>query len=293
MAHASGECHRQTATLTINILPDDIFLEIFAFCVRDPSKHPIVRMGEWRSLVHVSRRWRHIIYASPRYLDLHLCCSNWTNASARKILGFWPAFPVAISYHLPVDEDDVIVALEHRDRVRSITLKIQSSQFEKIVVAMQEPFPVLTHLVLYPRVAKVQPEDVRPPTQILSGGFLGGSAPCLQQVHLSGIPFLEFPTFLLSSRDLVSLRLDLPPRCMSPEAMAAGLSVLSRLETLCVNIQRLDFTTERRRPLDPPRWAVLPVLTKFEFRGCSEYCEDLMAQIDAPLLNDDVRIYWD
>jgi hypothetical protein len=29
-------------------------------------------------------------------------------------------------------------------------------------------------------------------------------------------------------------------------------------------------------------WIVLPVLTDFEFRGCSEYLEDLVAKIDAP-----------
>ncbi|KAH9169287.1 hypothetical protein EDB89DRAFT_1489700 [Lactarius sanguifluus] len=234
-----GERHRHAAT--ISILPDDVFLEVFAFCVRDPSKHPIVRMEGWRILVHVCRRWRRIIYASPRYLDLHLCCSNWTVASARKILSFWSAFPVALSYHLPDDEDDVIAALEHRDRVRLITFKTKFSQMEKMVATMEGSFPVLTHLVLHAVLVDVP--GVLVPS--LPGGFLGGSAPCLQPPNRTVTSFI------------------------SPEAMVAGLSVLTRLETLCINIRSLNLHMgKRRRSPGPPIQAVLPALTEFEFGGC-------------------------
>jgi hypothetical protein len=170
------------------VLPDDVFLEIFSLCVRT--------LSEWRTLVHVCQRWRQIIYASPRYLHLLLFCSNRT--LVRKGLNIWPALPIAMSYHLrlPGDEDDVIALLKHSDRVRLIDLKIRSPQWGKVVAAMQEPCPVLTHL---------EPE--------LSGfgdlpsGFLGGSAPHLQRVDLFRTLFPEFPTLLLSARDLVSLYL--------------------------------------------------------------------------------------
>ncbi len=64
--------------------------------------------------------------------------------------------------------------------------------------------------------------------------FLGESAPCLQQVDLYRIPFPELPTLLMSARDLVSLRLDYVPPTgyISPEAMVAGLAMLTRLKTL-------------------------------------------------------------
>ena len=41
---------------------------------------------------------------------------------------------------------------------------------------------------------------------------------------------------------------------------------------------------ESQRP-PPPTRAVLPALTRFEFKGVSEYLEDFVARIDAPLLD--------
>ncbi|KAH9171381.1 hypothetical protein EDB89DRAFT_1907058 [Lactarius sanguifluus] len=205
-------------------------------------------------------------------------------------LSCWPAFPIAISYGILDDEDDAITLLKHPGRVRFVDLSIASSQLEKVVAAMQEPFPVLTHLKLF---ACVDLPDV--PVPVLSSGFLGGSAPCLQQVHVCHIPFPELPTLLLSARDLVSLQLDNIPQTgyISPEAMVAGLTGLTKLETLRIHFQSLISLPEQRtRPLDPSMRAVLSALTVFEFWGHSEYFEDLVAQLDAPRLND-VRVVLD
>src|SRR6266702_3927974 len=269
-----GECHRHAAT--INVLPDDIFLEIFAFCVRDPDKHPVFCMRQWRRLVQACQRWRQIIYASPRYLDLLLYCSKGTPV---RNLSYWPAFPIAISYHGPYHNDDVIALLKHPDRVRLVDLSITSSQSgRKVVAAMQKPFPALTHLELYASV------DV-PELPVLPSGLLGGPVPCLQQVHFDHIPFPELPTLLLSARDLVSPRLNsIPPTgYISPEAMVAGLAILTRLETLCVDFEfRFPPPEQRRKYPDPPIRAALPSLTEFEFRGRWGYLGDLLARLDAP-----------
>ncbi|KAH8996949.1 hypothetical protein EDB86DRAFT_953904 [Lactarius hatsudake] len=71
--------HRRGAT--IDVLPDDVFLEIFDFCLREPTSDRIriiQRTKEWQRLVHVYQRWRRIIFASPHRLDLHLGCSYGT-----------------------------------------------------------------------------------------------------------------------------------------------------------------------------------------------------------------------
>ncbi|KAH9035133.1 hypothetical protein EDB83DRAFT_2318820 [Lactarius deliciosus] len=152
-----------------------------------------------------------------------------------------------------------------------------------VVAAMQGPFPVLTCLEL----ATEYSLGVDVP--VLPSGFLGGSIPCLQQLVLYRVPFPELPTLLLSARDLVSLRLDyIPPTgYISPEAMVTALSVLAKLKTIWIMFSpRIYLPEQRGRRPDPPMRPVLPTLTEFTFRGHSEYLEDLVAQIDAPRLND-------
>jgi hypothetical protein len=129
----------------------------------------------------------------------------------------------------------------------------------------------------------------------LPNTFLGGSAPRLRSLHLSEIPFPTLPQFLLSSNDLLHLSLDQIPHSgyISPEAMATCVSALTSLTYLSIVFEspasRPDPTTRHPPPLTR---AVLPALTNFRFWGVSEYLEDLIAQIDAPLLHTtQIRIF--
>ena len=73
----------------------------------------------------------------------------------------------------------------------------------------------------------------------------------------------------------------------SPEAIVTSLSVSSTtLEHLEIQFQSPQSRPDRnsRRPPLPTR-ALFPVLTVLEFEGASEYLEDLVAQIDTPLLH--------
>ncbi|KAH9971484.1 hypothetical protein BGW80DRAFT_1460451 [Lactifluus volemus] len=181
----------------------------------------------------------------------------------------------------PWEEDNVIAALERRNRVREIFLHEIVIPLEHLAATMQEPFPELESLSLQMPWA-----DTTVPA--LPNTFLGGSAPRLRSLHLSHIPFPTLPRLLLSSNDLVNLRLLRIPHSgyISPEAMAMCISALTSLASLSIGLKspasRPD-TTNRRPP--PLTRAVLPALTEFDFRGVSEYLEDLMAQIDAPLLH--------
>jgi hypothetical protein len=68
--------------------------------------------------------------------------------------------------------------------------------------------------------------------------------------------------------------------------MVTGLSVLTSLKSLNIEVESPLFFPgwDGRRPLPPTR-TLLPVLAWLRFSGVSEYLEDLVARIDAPLLD--------
>jgi hypothetical protein len=181
-----------------------------------------------------------------------------------------------------IPEDyDFDAAIMHPSRVREIDLcHLTSSQLQRLASAMQEQFSTLIHLKL-----SFHDEFSVP---ALPDGFLGGSAPRLQSLELDAIPFPALPKILLSATDLVRLTLSRTPRSgyISPEAIVTGLAVMANLEY--VNI---GFETPFSRPdqegqrLPPPTRITLPALTRFEFKGVSEYLETLVSRIDTPLLD--------
>jgi hypothetical protein len=117
---------------------------------------------------------------------------------------------------------------------------------------------------------------------------LDGSAPRLQNVDLTGVPFPGLPKLLLSATHLVKLWLfDIPHSgYISPEAMVAPFSALSSLRILYLQFRSLQSRPDREsRSLPPPKRSVLPALDDFYFHGATEYLEDLVTFIDAPRLN--------
>jgi hypothetical protein len=186
--------------------------------------------------------------------------------------GFWRADGV------DNDFDNIVAALGHLDRVRSIDLRIPDTELNRFATAMKEPFPELTSFGL-----RTTNEE---PVLSLPDSFLGGSAPRLQTLWLIGISFPAIGKLLSSASNLVTLRLiDIPHSgYISPEAMAIGLSPLTRLNHLSIWLQ--SPLSQPAQPSQP--WSVrvvLPSLNHFAFRGVSEYLEDLTCHIDAPLLS--------
>ena len=79
--------------MSVDTLPDDVLL---AHYVDDDAQLEEESERAWQSLVHVCRRWRRIIFASPRHLKLQLHCTERT--TARSTLDIWPALPLIISW---------------------------------------------------------------------------------------------------------------------------------------------------------------------------------------------------
>jgi hypothetical protein len=260
----------------IDVLPDDVLLDIFdLLCITGTEV--------WQSLVHVCRRWRNLVFVSPRRLDLHLFCTLKT--SVKDTLDVWPALPLIVTgtMHMAPTSgmDNIIAALGQSNRVCQVRLvSLANSQLEEVLAAMQAPLPELAELQLSSSSDET--------ALVLPDSFLDGSAPRLRHFELDGIPFPGFPNLLLSANHLVTLRLSHVPHSgyISPEGMVALLSVLSSLETLS-----LQFQSPRSRPhLEsrsrlPPERSILPALNKFRFKGVTEYLEDLVTQIDTPRLD--------
>ena len=270
----------------IDVLPDDVLLDIFDF-YRNNHNYSFRPAWKWHILVHVCQRWRHVAFASPQRLKIQVLCTFGT--PVRKNLGIWPAFPIILNFFSlsqlsPGDEDNVIAALEYPNRVCSVRLNVTGLQLGRMVTLMQEPFPLLTRLFIVSRDAPVIPSE-----------FLGDSAPCLQEITFSGIPFPALPALLLSTRDLVTLTLKNIPLSgyISPSAMAAGLAALPRLERFTIEFQSAAPLLDQIRPPPVPPRTVLPSLTFFHFQGGNNYLEDLVSQLDGPQLNEIDIVYLD
>jgi len=274
-----------TGRATIDMLPDDVFLDIFDFYRLDSIYYPWI----WVSLVHVCRRWRQVIFASPRRLDLQFLCRPRTRV--REMLDILPPeLPMVVCncYSSPTrqcnslsleDGSQIITAIEQRDRVRWINLEdLPSTLSEKLVTIMQETFPTLKYVLLWAGdgTASALPE-----------GFLGGSAPGLETFWLRGIPFPKVPQLLLSTNDLIHLRLESIPDSgyFSPEAMVTALSTCTKLETLVLEFMSEDTHPDlSSREITSLARVFLTALTFFSFAGDGRYFDNFVPRIESPFL---------
>ena len=268
--------------VTIEALPDNTLLEIFDFYRVYAVYHSRGRPWKWHRLAHVCRRWRCIVYTSPRRLDLQILCKS--GAPIKRILGTWPTLPLVLRFQgnerskrLP---DNVMVALRHPDRVREIVLILTSPVIGSIAELVQAPFLALKSIQMTSKDAEEPP---------VLGDFLGGSAPLLRQIHLNGIavPFPAIRRLVSSTSHLNRLSLlKIPHTCyFSPEDLVTCLSALVHLEDL-----RVGFHSPASHPnpsmarLPSPGRATLPSLNGLGIGGASEYLEEFVARIDCPVL---------
>ena len=196
--------------ITIDTLPDDVLLEIFDFYLGAFNRSPFVAGGRnvplhvdlWHTLVHVCRRWRCVVSASTRRLNLRLLCTE------RRLVksNIWPEIPIVIWATIPKSgrsrsqcAKNIVAALkQHHNRVSRIALWDIPNSLLKKFASMKTSFPALRHLILWPT-------DERAP--VLLDSFLEGSASRLQSLFFHNIPFPALGKLLLSSRDLSGLHL--------------------------------------------------------------------------------------
>ena len=231
----------------------------------------------------MSRRWRCVVFSSPRRLNLRVLYTKGRLVKART-LDIWPDLPIVIhvtwEFLQPPSMASIISVLKHRHRVCKIAIDYAPKSLKEIATA-SGPFPALNELKLSWKSSFDQT-----PTLTLPDSFLGGSVPRLLSLDLWNISFPAMGKLLLSTRDLVTLSLRyIPPSgYISPEAMVTILSGLPRLKTLHLNFQIPQFWTDEASQHPPVLTrVVLPALTNFDFAGNCGYLEDMVSRIDAPL----------
>ena len=281
LTRLNGAQYFRRDVTTIAKLPNEVLLSVFAFYL-DTSPR------SWHRLVHVCRRWRHVIFASPRGLRLRLYCTY--GAPVSEALDLWPALPIVLQYGgsptlhppSPGDEDNIVAALKYFDRVRSISLTVTGSLLERLGT-IEEPFSELEDLVLLSQDRH---------GQMLPGAFRWG--PHLRSLHTTGIAFRSLPQLLSVSQNLIDVQIHEIPSFgyFPPEAFADALAVMPQLQSLSLHFTSLP---SRRDHIGvPPKSgapSVLPTLSRLKFRGNSRYLNGLLARIDAPSLRD-IEIFF-
>ena len=288
--------NRRRTLALIHILDDDSLLNIFYNCrpallEEDGSDigdidNKLLEGGRWErerwwyKLAQVCRRWRHLILASPSHLRLSLVCMSGTPVA--DMLAHSPPIPLIID-HIHTfetitveDQEGILFALKHRDRVRRIRLRMHVPPLVRLIAAIDGAFPLLEYLY-------IQPLTVPSTNWSLPSTF---RAPLLH--HLVLLNF-TFPIRSLLPTGLVTLSLEYmkPSTNFGPEELLQRLSLMPRLEIFRISFDA-PFSTQDFEGQSPHRQfsthVTLPNLRWLGFEGPSAYMEAVLPHITLPLL---------
>jgi hypothetical protein len=286
---SAGRLHRTS----IHILDDDSLLNIFRHCrpalldEGEADDSHILRGGEWSrerwwyKLVHVCRRWRTLILASPSHLHLCLVCTHRTPVA--KMLAHSPPLPLIIDHidraHSVTakDEEWILLALRQRVRVRRIRILMPISNLRKLTTAMDKEFPMLEYMYMSPPTK----EDT---SLTLPGTF---RAPRLRHLLLRNFAFSIASPLLATSIGPIILSLEeiSTSAYFSPTDLLQRLSSMPQLETLGISFHSpIPNTDARSQLLQMPTMThvSLPNLRWFGFGGMSAYLEALLPRLSIP-----------
>jgi hypothetical protein len=244
----------------------------------------------WYRLAHVCQRWRNLILGSASYLRLSLVCTNGT--PVENMLAHSPPLPLTVDYGsergiTAEDEEGIFLALEQRHRVRHLRLELPVQNLQKLVMAIDEEFPILEYLIVYPLKKEdtplALPETLQAPNlrHLMLGSF---ACPIRSRLH---------PT----ATGLVTLCLwiEHPSAYFQPNILLQWISFMPQLESL-----EIAFTfpvpnrdVERQLTHTPITTHItLPYLRLFRFRGVSAYLEAVVCRITTPRLeNLQIRLF--
>jgi len=265
----------------IHILNHDALLNIFHhYRLQDVGSWNL-RLA-WCKLARVCRRWRYLIYDSSSLLDIYLLFTN--GSPALDSLAHLPHLPLVIDYcnetatRVQQDELSILTGLEQRARVRRIFLQVPPPHLGICLATMSDLYPILEDLTL----SSTTEEET---SMVLPSTF---SARNLRHLALQGVGFpTELPIFTYFTTLLTLTLTRIPARYyFHPGHLVTQLQGLHHLEELSIGFAipiPLPSTEGDLLPAPMPR-VTLPTLKRLTFRGVAVYLENLVAQINAPLL---------
>lgn len=237
----------------------------------------------WYKPAQVCRRWRDLILASPVRLDLHLVCTYGTPVA--NMLAYSPPLPLVIDYldrnreRTTDDDDGILLALQHCDRVRRIGLVVPATNLLRPLIAMAGRFPILERLFI--RSQTGNDTSLMLPTTL--------QAPALRGLALSCLALPPGSPLLTTSPGLVILVLErIPPSAYFPPShLLARLSSLTQLQTLSIGFTYPAPASDAEGKLlhtQTMAHVTLPNLRSLFFHGSNAYLEALLARLNTPQL---------
>ena len=293
--------NRSPSTL-IHLLDDDSLIIIFSFCrlvISDEStiyRNVRIDDGEWNRerwwyrLIQVCRRWRYLVLESAFHLQVSLVCGRGTPVP--NMLAHSPPVPLIIDhidgeYNVltPEDEEGIIHALQHRDRIRRIRIRKSNSILQKLIIALDGEFPILEYLLISNRRAH------RPFIDLITNLNFSETfrASHLRQLFIDNFATPIESPILTTMENLVTLWLSSIPSSgyFHPNVLLQRLSLMPQLETLgigfhCFNPRRDVEKQLLRTPITMR--VTLPNLHYLAFDGTRAYLEALLPWLTMPLL---------
>jgi hypothetical protein len=281
----------------VHMLNDDSLLDIFHFCrpvMIDEVESSVTRILRggiwdrehwWYKLTHVCRRWRCLVLASASHLNLSLLCRR--GLPVADILTCSPPLPLIIDHiHDNIydsisaeDKAGIMLALQHRDRVRRIRLKMPLSILQELVLAMDGEFPMLEYLYITPSECNSW--------FILLDTF---QAPRLRHLILTDFALpITSPLIETNSTGLVTLWLQHFPQSayLHPNDLLQQISLMPQLETLGISFHSTVPNRDLERQLmhRPVTTRItLPNLRWLELQAASTYVDALLPRMVTPML---------
>jgi hypothetical protein len=265
----------------IHKLDNDSLLQIFSRYRLEDNDNWYFRLA-WRKLVQVCQRWRYLIFDSWFHLNMYLLLTN--DSPSIVALNHLPPLPLVIQYSDRArtiarnDDDNIHLGLQQHGRLRGVILQAPSSRLRMWLEPMNKLFPRLGDLSLLSTTTEetslVLPESLQ--------------APDLYRLSLHGIglpkglPLLSSTT-ALSILSLTHIRESF---YFPPGHLVTQLQGLHHLEELSIGFAiPIPLPSDEGNLLPAPIPPVtLPTLRRFTFRGMSVYLDNLVAQLNTPLL---------
>ena len=200
------------------------------------------------------------------------------------MLAHSPPFPLIVDHDYESrdrdlaaeDEEGTMLALQHRDRVARVNLRLTVTSLQKLITALDGEFPVLEYLYIAP--------PAKHNTLLTLPAMF--RAPQLRLLILSFFsPPIRSP-LLVTAVNLATLALRFmrPSTYPHPNDLLQPLSLLPNLETLeigfCYPVHRREIAWQ----LSILNHVTFPNLHWFSYWGVSAYLEALLPHIAAPLL---------
>ena len=292
----------KSPSTSIHLLDDDSLLIVFCLCrpvILDAESEDddanILGGGEWNRerwwhrLIQVCRRWRYLVLQSAFHLQVSLVCARGTPV-ADMLAHSPPAIPLIIDHFddedqelTAEDEKGIILALQHRDRVRRIRLLKPTPILQKLIIALDGEFPILEFLFIWHQRYHWRPL-FEPNTNLYFPETF--RAPHLRQLMLKNFATLIESPLLTTIRNLTTLYLFRIPSSayFHPNVLIQRLSLMPQLEELWIGFSpKRDVERQLLRTSIITR-VTLPNLRWLGFRGTSAYLEVLLPWVTAPLL---------